>query len=125
MNAQDETHYTLFAPNQAAMDEAEEIIKNLLDQEREPNLEFGGIYTAKIVEIRESGVMVTLFSSMVPTLLHNTQLDMRLVRHPSALGLEVGQEIQVKYFGRDPASGQMRLSRKVLQPAVSVVRNLM
>jgi hypothetical protein len=26
----------------------------------------------------------------------------------------VGQEIQVKYFGRDPNTGQMRLSRKVL-----------
>ena len=105
------------------MDEAEEMIQKLLNQEREPTLEFGGVYTAKIVEIRESGVMVTLYPSMMPTLLHNTQLDMRLVRHPSALGLEVGQEIQVKYFGRDPASGQMRLSRKVLQPVSSVIRN--
>lgn len=47
------------------------------------------------------------------------------VAHPSALGLTVGQELQVKYFGRDPVSGLMRLSRKVLQsPASSVVRNL-
>lgn len=44
--------------------------------------------------------------------------------HPSALGLEVGQEIKVKYFGRDPVSGFMRLSRKVLQPAVGIVRTL-
>ena len=36
------------------------------------------------------------------------------VHHPSALGFEVGQEIRVKYFGRDPASGSMRLSRRVL-----------
>jgi len=34
--------------------------------------------------------------------------------HPSFLGLEVGQDIQVKYFGRDPVSGGVRLSRKVL-----------
>lgn len=47
------------------------------------------------------------------------------VAHPSALGLSIGQEIQVKYFGRDPVSGLMRLSRKVLQsPASAVVRNL-
>lgn len=44
--------------------------------------------------------------------------------HPSALGLEVGQEIKVKYFGRDPVSGFMRLSRKVLQPTVGIVRTL-
>lgn len=32
---------------------------------------------------------------------------------------------QVKYFGRDPADGRMRLSRKVLQsPATTVVRTL-
>ena len=37
--------------------------------------------------------------------------------HPSALGLEAGQEIQVKYFGRDPVSGGMRLSRRVLMAA--------
>lgn len=41
------------------------------------------------------------------------------VAHPSALGLEVGQEMQVKYFGRDPVSGLMRLSRKVLQTVPS------
>jgi polyribonucleotide nucleotidyltransferase len=47
------------------------------------------------------------------------------VNHPVALGLEVGDEIQVKYFGRDPVSGLMRLSRKVLQgPASAVVRSL-
>lgn len=44
--------------------------------------------------------------------------------HPSVLGLEIGQEIQVKYFGRDPVSGFMRLSRKVLQSAASLQRNL-
>ncbi|EEC11716.1 polyribonucleotide nucleotidyltransferase, putative, partial [Ixodes scapularis] len=92
---------------------------------QKPNLEFGAVYTAKIVEIRESGVMVKLYPTMVPTLLHNSQLDQRKVNHPSALGFEEGQDITVKYFGRDPVSGKMRLSRKVLQSApTSVVRNL-
>ncbi|GLH01525.1 hypothetical protein R5R35_006657 [Gryllus longicercus] len=125
INQEDDHSYLIFAPNQGAMDEAKEKIKEFLSSEREPELEFGAIYTAKIVELRDIGVMVTLYSSMAPALLHNTQLDVRNVNHPSALGLEVGQEIKVKYFGRDPVSGLMRLSRKVLQsPASSVVRNL-
>jgi len=36
------------------------------------------------------------------------------VKHASALGLEVGQLLSVKYYGRDPVSGQHRISRKEL-----------
>ena len=48
------------------------------------------------------------------------------IDHPSALGLNVGDQIQVKYFGRDPASGTMRLSRKILQSTggLGPVKNL-
>ena len=46
------------------------------------------------------------------------------VQHPSALGIEVGESIKVKYFGRDPTSGQMRLSRRAIQAATLVTRNL-
>ncbi|KAJ8874348.1 hypothetical protein PR048_025194 [Dryococelus australis] len=121
----DENTYTIFAPYQSAMDEAKEMIEKLLASERQPELEFGAIYTAKVVEVRDIGVMVTLYPSMNPTLLHNSQLDQRKVSHPSALGLEVGSELQVKYFGRDPVSGMIRLSRKVLQsPASAAIRNL-
>lgn len=125
MNQIDETNFLLFASSQSAMDEAKEIIAKLLEKEKVPDLDFGGIYTAKIVELRDIGVMVTLYPSMPPALLHNSQLDQRKVAHPSALGLVVGQEIPVKYFGRDPVSGLMRLSRKVLQsPASAIVKNL-
>lgn len=121
----DETSFTIFAPSVSAMDEAKEYIETLLKAERVPDLEFGGIYTAKIVELKDIGVMVTMYPTMPPTLLHNSQLDQRKILHPSALGFTVGDEIQVKYFGRDPVSGFMRLSRKVLQgPATSVVKNL-
>ncbi len=41
-------------------------------------------------------------------------MDIFKIEHGSASGLNVGDEIQVKYFGRDPVSGAMRLSRKVL-----------
>ncbi|XP_018048398.1 PREDICTED: polyribonucleotide nucleotidyltransferase 1, mitochondrial [Atta colombica] len=120
----DENTYSIFAPNEDAMTEAKEMIEDILQKDREPVLEFGAIYTARIVEIREVGVMVTLYSNMIPALLLNSQLDQRKIHHPSALGLEVGQEIQVKYFGRDPVSGQIRISRKVLQPPTSVTKTL-
>ncbi|ETN62205.1 polyribonucleotide nucleotidyltransferase [Anopheles darlingi] len=125
LTQEDETSFRIFAPSEAAMHEAKEHLEELLKTEKIPDLEFGAIYTAKIVELRDTGVMVTLYPSMPPTLLHNSQLDQRKIAHPSALGLPVGSEIQVKYFGRDPVSGFMRLSRKVLQgPATAMIRNL-
>ncbi|XP_050487470.1 polyribonucleotide nucleotidyltransferase 1, mitochondrial isoform X1 [Bombus huntii] len=111
----DDTVFSLFAPNQNAMNEAKEMIDSIIQKDVEPVLTFGDIYTAKITEIRETGVMVTLYSSMVPTLLPNSQLDQRKIHHPDVLGLNVGDEIKVKYFGRDPVNGRVRLSRKVLQ----------
>lgn len=121
----DENSFTIFAPSESSMAEVKELIESILKEEKIPDLEFGGIYTAKIVEVKDIGVMLTLYPTMPPTLLHNSQLDQRKVSHPSALGLNVNDEIQVKYFGRDPVSGFMRLSRKVLQgPASSVIKNL-
>ncbi|XP_049878134.1 polyribonucleotide nucleotidyltransferase 1, mitochondrial [Pectinophora gossypiella] len=121
----DETKYTVFAPSQAAMEEARARIAGWLAAERTPELEFGAIYKAKVVEVKDIGVLVTLYPGMSPALVHNSQLDHRKIMHPSVLGLDVGSEIQVKYFGRDPVSGQTRLSRKVLtSPPPGVVRKL-
>ncbi|XP_075606012.1 polyribonucleotide nucleotidyltransferase 1, mitochondrial [Balearica regulorum gibbericeps] len=121
----DEETYSVFAPTPGAMHEAREFIREICKDDQEVNLEFGAVYTATITEIRDSGVMVKLYPNMTPVLLHNSQLDQRKIKHPSALGLEVGQEIQVKYFGRDPTDGRMRLSRKILQsPATTVLKTL-
>uniref|UniRef100_A0A452RW91 polyribonucleotide nucleotidyltransferase n=1 Tax=Ursus americanus TaxID=9643 RepID=A0A452RW91_URSAM len=121
----DEETFSVFAPTPSAMHEARDFITEICKDDQEQQLEFGAVYTATITEIRDTGVMVKLYPNMTAVLLHNTQLDQRKIKHPTALGLEVGQEIQVKYFGRDPADGRMRLSRKVLQsPATSVVRTL-
>ncbi|BET03201.1 polyribonucleotide nucleotidyltransferase [Nesidiocoris tenuis] len=120
----DSGKYSIFAPNLEAMEEAKEIINKLISTDREPLLEFGGVYTAKIEEIRDIGVMVTLYQGMRPALLHVSQLDQRKVSDARVLNLEVGQEMQVKYFGLDPVSGQMRLSRKVLQGPSSLGHNL-
>ncbi|XP_066482179.1 polyribonucleotide nucleotidyltransferase 1, mitochondrial isoform X1 [Tiliqua scincoides] len=121
----DEESFSVFAPTPAAMQEAREFITEICKDDQEYQLEFGAIYTATVTELRDIGVMVKLYPNMTPVLLHNSQLDQRKIKHPSALGLEVGQEIQVKYFGRDPTDGRMRLSRKVLlSPATSVVKTL-
>ncbi|XP_051866981.1 polyribonucleotide nucleotidyltransferase 1, mitochondrial [Pristis pectinata] len=121
----DEETFSVFAPTPNAMHEASEFISELCKDDQEQQLEFGAVYTATITEIRDIGVMVKLYPNMTPVLLHNSQLDLRKIKHPSAIGLEVGQQIQVKYFGRDPTDGRMRLSRKVLQsPVTTVVKNL-
>ncbi|XP_063297475.1 polyribonucleotide nucleotidyltransferase 1, mitochondrial [Pelobates fuscus] len=121
----DEETFSVFAPTPSAMHEAREFINEICKDDQDLQLEFGSIYTATITEIRDMGVMVKLYQNMTPVLLHNSQLDNRKIKHPSALGFEVGQQIQVKYFGRDPTDGRMRLSRKVLQsPAATVIKTL-
>ncbi|VEN37554.1 unnamed protein product, partial [Callosobruchus maculatus] len=57
--------------------------RQALTTEKAPDLDFGGIYKATIVELRDIGVMVTLYPGMPPALLHNSQLDQRKVAHPS------------------------------------------
>lgn len=75
----DDTTFEIFSPNQSAMDEAKEIMTKWLNTERAPELEFGNIYKATVVEIRDIGVMVSLYPGMPPALLHNSQLDQRKV----------------------------------------------
>ena len=48
---------------------------------KEPELEFGGVYTGKIVEIRSNGVLIQLYKTMLPALLPNSQLDRRKVMY--------------------------------------------
>lgn len=71
--------FTIFAPSESAMAETEESINQLLESHAVPDLEFGGIYPAKIVEMKSNGVMVKLYDSMKPTMIHIAQLDSRRV----------------------------------------------
>lgn len=71
--------YNIFAPSPMSLNEAEEIIKQQLASNNMPSLEFGGIYAAKIVELRDNGAMVTLYDGMKPTFIHVAQLDSRRV----------------------------------------------
>ena len=105
LHPEEDGGWTMFAPSQEAMSEAEAMIEALLAEEKAMELEFGAVYTGKIVEMLDRGVMLSLGPGLEPMLCHNSQLDARRISHPSALGLELGQEIQVKYYGRDPVSG--------------------
>ncbi len=44
--------------------------------------------------------------------------------HGSATEYKVGQELQVKFFGRDPVDGKMRISRKALFKTSSPAKDL-
>lgn len=54
---------------------------------KEPELEFGAIYTGKIVEMRSNGVLIQLYPNMSPVLLPNSQLDRRkvIIKHTKIL----------------------------------------
>lgn len=56
-----DNHFLLFAPTRAAFDTAKKEIEERIAALREPTLEFGAIYTAQVVEVRQSGVTVRLF----------------------------------------------------------------
>ena len=99
----------MFAPSQDAMSEAELMVEQLVTEEKAPEMEFGGVYTGRILEVLSRGMMLELHPAMEPVLCHTSQLDARRVSHPSALGLELGQEIRVKYYGRDPVTGDTLL----------------
>ncbi|XP_062502348.1 polyribonucleotide nucleotidyltransferase 1, mitochondrial-like isoform X2 [Corticium candelabrum] len=112
----DETRFSLFARTQDVMDEAKQWINNVLKDFDFPELKPGVVKSVKIVELRDYGVMVELFPGMQPVLLHVTQMDHYRIYHPSELGFQVGQIIDVKYMGRDPITGKLRISRKAALP---------
>ena len=98
---------TVFAPTQMVMDEVMKSINELLTgtglDDTPTTLEIGAIYTAQIIDIRSYGLIIELLPSRDRALLHVKQLDHKLVPHPEELGFHLGQEISVKYFGRDEA----------------------
>nr|XP_022335129.1 polyribonucleotide nucleotidyltransferase 1, mitochondrial-like [Crassostrea virginica] len=114
MSILDESTMELFAPDKTALQEGKELLNAWLEEKPAPNMEFGAIYTVKILEIDMSGALVEIHPSLEPVFIHRRQLDLRSVQDARVLGFKPGDEIQVKYFGNDPISGQVRLSRRLL-----------
>jgi ribosomal protein S1 len=97
----------------------------IVGEEADIQIDFGTICKAEVVEIQEQGIMVVLRKGMRPIFMHNSSLNARPVSHASALGLKMGDVITVQYQGRDQATGQHRVSRKSLQTAMPVARNML
>ncbi|XP_062588691.1 polyribonucleotide nucleotidyltransferase 1, mitochondrial-like [Saccostrea cucullata] len=124
MSVLDESTFDLFAPDKTALEEAKELLNVWLEEKAAPNLVFGAIYTVKILEVKVAGAMVEIHPSMEPVFIHRKQLDIRMVQDATVLGFKPGDEIQVKYFGNDPVSGGIRLSRRVLlSPALPAFKS--
>ena len=72
--------WQVFAPNQEAYAEADDIIQKLLDEERVPEFDMGRIYQVKVVEVKEKGISVELHPGLENVFIHNSQLSARKVR---------------------------------------------
>ena len=78
------------------------------------------MYNSVIRDVRNYGVMVNLQPSGVKMLLHATNMGHGKV-YPLLEGYKVGEEIEVKYMGKDDNTGRHLVSRKaLLDPPTSV-----
>ncbi|TKR71972.1 hypothetical protein L596_019500 [Steinernema carpocapsae] len=109
---EDDKKVALVAPNKEELEKAKEMIKKIVQDSSEIELDFGSIVTAKIVEVLERGIRVCVKEGTAPIYMPNSQLDARKVAHASALGMKVDDTIRAQYLGRDPTTGQHRLSRR-------------
>ncbi|EDV24014.1 uncharacterized protein TRIADDRAFT_57060 [Trichoplax adhaerens] len=119
INFVDEDKVSIYAPSAKALANVKQRIEELMADLKEPDLKFSQIYTGKIVDIKNFGVMLEMEPNTQPILLHVSQLDHRRVSRPELLGYSIGHEMTVKCFGRDPITNRYRLSRKALLPALS------
>ncbi|KAL3102790.1 hypothetical protein niasHT_021457 [Heterodera trifolii] len=124
ISSEDEANILLFAPDKKCMEKCKEMLTKLLEERQEEHYQFGAIYKAEIVQIMEGGVMVSLRDGAHPIWLRNSDLSAFGRKNAISLGLQVGQRINVQYFGRDQHSGQHRISCKTLQIIDPPVQNL-
>ena len=62
-------------PSSESMTEAYSMLETLLSKEKVPELEFGAIYTGKILEMLERGVMLELHPGMEFMMITNSQQE--------------------------------------------------
>ena len=77
-------------------------------------LQPGAMYNAMIVEVQENGMFIEMVPGGVIVFLPSSQIQSKFIGHPGTLGYKPGQEVTVKYFGRDPVTGQLQVSKKAL-----------
>ncbi len=80
------------------------------------------MYNSVICDVRNYGVMVKLQPSGVKMLLHTSNMGHGRV-YPLNEGYKVGEEMEVKYMGREEDTGRHLVSRKALLEPPSVNEN--
>ena len=102
----------LFGSSSEKHSEALNAINSIFEVHSRPELEFGGLYRARVTQVRQYGLMVELYPNQEePSFIPNSQL------HPSSIlanshSFKPDDVIIVKYFGTEPVSGVARISRK-------------
>uniref|UniRef100_A0A914I316 Polyribonucleotide nucleotidyltransferase n=1 Tax=Globodera rostochiensis TaxID=31243 RepID=A0A914I316_GLORO len=124
VNSEDDSNISLFAPDKECMRKGKEMLEKLLEEHHDEHYQFGAIYKADIVQIMEGGVMVALREGAQPIWMRNSDLSAFGRKNAIGLSLQVGQRINVQYFGRDQHTGQHRISCKTLQIIDPPVQNL-
>ncbi|CAB4061554.1 pnp [Lepeophtheirus salmonis] len=114
-----EDTWNIFAHNSEALDEATDLINNSLKEEKEIEFTFGALYKVNVLETNASGIKVQIDPAYPLVYIPNSQLTSNKISHSSAAGIKEGQELLVKCYGRDPVTGNLRLSRKALTVAQS------
>ena len=99
------------ADNKAAIDAAVKRIKNIVFP---PTVEIGEVYEGKVKTIMPYGAFVEILPGQ-DGLLHVSELDWSRVQNVEDI-LKEGELVKFKVTGRDPKTGKVKLSRKVLLP---------
>ena len=79
VHSEEEGGWLLFAPSQEHLQEAQQMIDSLLEDKKVKELEFGAVYSGKVVELLGNGVLIQLDPTLEPMMLHNSQLSSRKV----------------------------------------------
>ena len=97
--------------NKENLDEALKRVKNIAYP---PTVEIGEIYEGKVKSIVDFGAFVEIIPGQ-DGLIHISELEWRRVNKVTDV-LKEGEIVKFKVTGRDPKSGKVKLSRKVLLP---------
>ena len=87
-----------------------EAVESIKDTTFQP--EIGGVYHGVVKAVKPFGAFVNIGGN-VEALLHVSEIDWKRIEDVEEV-LKEGDKLEVKLVGKDPKSGKLRLSRKVL-----------
>ena len=97
--------------DKSSLDAAEKRVKDIVFP---PTIEIGEVYEGPVKSVVPYGAFVEIFPGQ-DGLLHVSELEWRRVENVSDV-LKEGDVVKFKVTGRDPKTGKVKLSRKVLLP---------